>query len=87
MGLRDWRGWDRLDELDRRTGLQREWTEASVVRMQRFLWGGTVVMLLAAAVNAVQGDWGWAAVDGAVAAGFVINPWVLRTIRKRAGLD
>ena len=87
MGLLDWRGWDRLDEFDRRTGLQREWTEASVVRTQRFLWAVTAVVLLAAAVNAIQGDWGSAVVNGAFAApGFVINPWAIRRIRKRAGL-
>ncbi|MEA2827016.1 MAG: hypothetical protein QOG43_1455 [Actinomycetota bacterium] len=85
MGFLDWRGWNRLDDLDRRTGLRRDWTEDSIRRTGRFLWVLTAVEFLAAVIGAVGGDWLWAVTFAAFAAlGPVWNPRTIRTIRTRA---
>lgn len=60
MGFLSWRGWDRLDGLDHRTGIRRQPTEASIQRSQRLLWAITVWVFLAAVVSVVQRNWAWA---------------------------
>lgn len=87
MGLLDWRGWDRLDELDRRTGFRRRWTEAAVVRTERFLWVLTALVLLLGVINIVERDWVWAVI--LLVTGFVslfTNRRTIERIRKQAGL-
>jgi hypothetical protein len=87
MGFLDWRGWKRLDDLDRRTGFRREWTEGSIKRTERFLWVLTAMELLAAVVSAVGAGWVWAVTFGALAGlGPFWNPYTIRKIRARANL-
>lgn len=81
VGLLDWRGWDRLDDLDRRMGFCREWNERSLRHQERFLWLIMVIVVLAAVINAVQSRWVWVGVDSALAAW---NGRALQRIRSRA---
>lgn len=87
MGFQDWSGWDRLDDLDRRLGLRRPPTEASVRRSERFLWAVTVMMLVAPVVSAFEHHWLKTAVLGAlVPLSVATNRRSIKNLRRRAGL-
>jgi len=77
----DWRGFDRLDELDRRAGLRRETPEAlSVERIRRSLWVLAALVLVGAAISVAQHRWAFVVFDGVVVT--IGAFWSRRVIRK-----
>lgn len=87
MGFLDWRGWSRLDELDRRVGLRREVTEASIRSSQLWLWAITAMMLVMAVSNVIERDWLRAGAFAAFApVSVATNRRSIKKLRRRGGL-
>ena len=88
VGFLDWPGWDRLDDLDRRTGFRRPWTKASIRRTEWLLWLLTVLVALSAITSVLERAWAWAVVSGIVAVGSPFwNRRAIQRIRDRTGLE
>ena len=88
VGFLDWPGWDRLDDLDRRTGFRRPWTKASIRRTEWFLWLLTVLVAISAITSVLERAWAWAVVSGIVAVGSPFwNRRAIQKIRDRTGVE
>jgi lysylphosphatidylglycerol synthetase-like protein (DUF2156 family) len=85
VGFLGWRGWDRLDDLDRRAGTQQPLTERSILRTQRFMWAITVLALLSAVLSLVDRNWAWGTALVVIAFVSVFtNRRAVRMLRERA---
>ncbi len=71
MGFLEWRGWDRLDDLDRRFGLRTDPSDRSPETKRRIALAGALVMALVAAIRFASGRWARAIVPMALAIVFV----------------
>jgi hypothetical protein len=88
VGFLDWRVWDRLDQLDRRTGLRRPWTKASIRRTERAMWLLTTLVLLSGLIDAIEGRWVPAVLFlGAGILGVFTNRWWSRKYREYKGSE
>ena len=88
VGFLDWPGWDRLDDLDRRTGFRRPWTKASLRRTEWLLWLVTVLVAISAITSFLERAWAWAVISGIVAVGSPSwNRRAIQRIRDRTGLE
>ncbi len=86
MGFLHWRLWDRLDELDRRTGFRPDWTKRSATFMEIFVWGVTALLVVRAVVDLIRGEWAAGLVEGALAV--IAGLWSLAHLRRtRRGIS
>lgn len=86
MGFLTWRGWDRLDDLDRRLGLRRQRTDASATRMRRLLPVVIGIEVVTAIFNAAQHQWIPAVIYGAlVPLALLLNRRAVTQFLDRAG--
>ncbi len=79
MGFLDWRGWDRLDDLDRRFGLRTDPSDRSPRTQRRLKLLGALLLVVAAAIRFATGRWVRAIVALGLAIVFVgvaVNSWI-----------
>ncbi len=67
MGILNWRVWDRLDELDRRTGFRRDRTERWAKGMPLVFAAVAVGFAVNTLIYLVQARWTMAIVEGLIA--------------------
>jgi len=82
VGFLDWRGWDRLDDLDRRFGLRTDPSDRSPQTKRRIALAGALGMALVAAIRFASGRWARAIVALGLAIVFV-GATVVSWIRDR----